>query len=52
MTRKTPRIADVFSNWRESKLPLRSKVGLLLRNNFLKLRRLDSCCGNDGQPGC
>lgn len=33
-------------------MPLWRKVLLLLRNNALKVVRLQSCCGHPGEPGC
>ncbi len=33
-------------------MPLWRKLRLLLRNNFIKLRRGQSCCGHPGEPGC
>ena len=32
--------------------PWTEKVRLLLRNNWLKLVKLESCCGHRGEPGC
>ena len=28
------------------------KIRLLLRNNWLKLVKMKSCCGHQGEPGC
>ena len=33
-------------------MPLPKKIGLVLKNNSLKLVRLKNCCGNHGEPGC
>ncbi len=33
-------------------MPLGRKIYLVLRNNWLKIRRGESCCGHDGEPGC
>ncbi|MDP2948972.1 MAG: hypothetical protein Q8P22_05495 [Chloroflexota bacterium] len=40
--------------WRNLRapIPLGQKLRLILRNNWLKLRLRQSCCGNLGQPGC
>ena len=32
--------------------PWPEKIRLLLRNNWLKLVRIESCCGHQGEPGC
>ncbi len=40
------------SNWRNSELPFTAKLQLTLRNNLIKLRKGQSCCGNYGEPGC
>jgi hypothetical protein len=47
-----PSFRNSRTNWRRSELPLLTKLGLTLRNNFTKLRRRQSCCGNYGEPGC
>ena len=33
-------------------MPLRRKLRLVLRNNWIKFRTRSSCCGNYGEPGC
>jgi hypothetical protein len=33
-------------------MPFGKKIGLLLRNNFHKLRHGKNCCGHPGEPGC
>ncbi|MGC8811062.1 MAG: hypothetical protein ACP5Q3_12500 [bacterium] len=33
-------------------LPWPKKLGLLFRNNWIKIRHLQSCCGHPGEPGC
>jgi hypothetical protein len=33
-------------------MPVWRKLGLLARNNFIKLRTRKGCCGNLNQPGC
>ncbi|MBN1219381.1 MAG: hypothetical protein JXM69_10665 [Anaerolineae bacterium] len=47
--RGTPR--EVLENLRRP-MPLRRKVKLFLRNNWLKIRTRSDCCGNYGEPGC
>lgn len=41
-----------WRNFRRSELPLHRKLGVTVRNNFLKLARGKPCCGHHGQPGC
>lgn len=33
-------------------MPLKQKMRLLLRNNWIKIKTRQSCCGNHGEPGC
>lgn len=33
-------------------MPLREKLRLVLSNNLTKMRRMRTCCGNYGDPGC
>lgn len=40
------------ANWRAYDAPLGTKLRLVLRNNWRKLRTASTCCGNDGEPGC
>jgi hypothetical protein len=47
-----PSFRNSQANWRESTLPLLTKLGLSVRNNLIKLRTRRSCCGNYGEPGC
>jgi hypothetical protein len=41
-----------FINFRTYHAPLRTRVRLVLANNWKKVRTRSSCCGNLGQPGC
>jgi len=50
--RQRPSLRAVFTNWRESELPVHRKLGAVLRNNWIKLRTRRDCCGNYGEPGC
>lgn len=43
---------NTITNWREYDAPFATKLRLLLRNNWRKIRTRSSCCGNDGEPGC
>ena len=33
-------------------MPWSDKLRLLFRNTWIKIKRLQSCCGNPGEPGC
>lgn len=33
-------------------MPAGRKIRLVVRNNALKIARLQSCCGHPGEPGC
>ena len=47
-----PRLSASFANWNRSKLPFFEKVRLSMRNNAIKMRTRQNCCGNLGEPGC
>lgn len=32
--------------------PWTEKIQLLLRNNLIKLKNYQTCCGHPGEPGC
>jgi len=49
--RQRPRIRDFFTNL-SGPLPLKEKIVLLLRNNAIKIRGRQDCCGHPGEPGC
>jgi len=49
MTTPSPR--DFISNLRV-KMTWRGKLRLLLKNNLLKLKQFQNCCGHPGEPGC
>ncbi len=44
--------SQFFTNWREYRGPLGTKVWLTARNRFLAVTRLKGCCGHPGEPGC
>jgi len=46
------RFPAFFTNWRTYDAPFHVKLGLAVRNNWIKARTGSSCCGNHGQPGC
>ncbi|MFH1652307.1 MAG: hypothetical protein ABID87_09455 [Chloroflexota bacterium] len=33
-------------------MPWRRKIYLLFRNNLIKIRKRQDCCGHPGEPGC
>lgn len=33
-------------------MPLGKKLRLVLRNEWIKISRMQSCCGHYGEPGC
>jgi len=33
-------------------MPLKQKLRLFFRNNWIKIRTRSTCCGNHGEPGC
>ena len=46
-----PSIGDFFSNL-SGPMPLKDKISLLLRNNAIKIKNRQECCGHPGEPGC
>jgi hypothetical protein len=46
-----PNAKDILENMK-SPMPLGRKIRLILKNSATKLRKLQSCCGNKGEPGC
>ncbi len=44
-------LKSVIDNLRQS-LPIGRKISLIIKNSFLKIIRLKSCCGHPGEPGC
>ncbi len=41
-----------WRNWYDSTLQMMDRNRVFARNHWLKIRRLESCCGNYGEPGC
>jgi len=41
----------VFTNMKV-KMPLHRKLYLVFRNNWIKIRMRQDCCGHPGEPGC
>jgi hypothetical protein len=48
---KRPGIRDFFTNF-SSPRPLSGKITLLIRNNAIKIKNEQDCCGHPGEPGC
>jgi hypothetical protein len=46
-----PSIRDFFTNLSGPR-PLSEKIALLIRNNALKIKNRQECCGHPGEPGC
>jgi hypothetical protein len=52
MARKDrPEAESVVANLKVQ-MPLGKKLKLLLRNNFIKISKLQNCCNHPGEPGC
>jgi hypothetical protein len=49
--RKRSRARATFTNMKV-KMPLHRKLCLVFRNNWIKIRRGQNCCGHPGEPGC
>jgi hypothetical protein len=41
-----------LSRSKTSTMPWLKKVYLLIRNNWIKIKNFQSCCGHPGEPGC
>lgn len=50
--RYRPSIKEAFENWKYSDLPVLTKLRLTAKNEWRKVRRFKSCCGNIDEPGC
>jgi hypothetical protein len=42
----------LLSNWITYDAPFAVKLRMAASNTFIKLRKSQACCGNNGQPGC
>jgi hypothetical protein len=40
-----------LSNWTTYDAPFATKLRMAVSSTFIKLRRHQACCGNNGQPG-
>ena len=50
--RGRPSPGAFFSNWTSYDASFAAKVRMAASNTFIKLRKHQPCCGNNGQPGC
>ena len=52
--RRHPRPNPIWywRNWYHSTLQMMERNRVFARNHWLKIRRLEECCGNYGEPGC
>jgi hypothetical protein len=48
---KHPNAKAVIDNLRQP-LPFWKKIALIIKNTAIKMGKLQSCCGNPGEPGC
>ena len=48
---KRPNVKAVISNLKVQ-MPLGKKIHLFIKNNLIKIIKLQSCCGHPGEPGC
>jgi len=49
--KRRPSLWDFFMNL-SGPMSLINKISLLLRNNIIKLKNRQDCCGHPGEPGC
>ena len=48
---KKPSLNAVLRNLRVD-MPVLEKMSLFFRNNWIKVTRVQNCCGHPGEPGC
>jgi hypothetical protein len=41
----------LLTNWQQP-MPLRAKLGWVVKNTWIRLTTPALCCGNEGKPGC
>jgi hypothetical protein len=51
MRKGRPSVRSFLTNL-HVEMPWLKKVHLLIRNNWIKIRNVQSCCGHPGEPGC
>ena len=47
-----PDPARRWRNWYHSTLETMERTRIAAGNHWYKIRHLEGCCGNHGQPGC
>jgi hypothetical protein len=47
-----PSVGAGMKNWRNSDLPFAKKFAVMMKNELIKARKLQNCCGHPGEPGC
>lgn len=47
-----PSFRDSLRNFWRSERALAERTRIAIRNNLIKLRTGQNCCGNHGEPGC
>lgn len=50
--RYRPSLRHTFENWTHYEGPFLEKLRLTARNEWRKISRLKTCCGNIDEPGC
>jgi hypothetical protein len=48
---KRPNAKAVIENLKV-RMPLFRKLWLVMKNSVLKIKKVQNCCGNPGEPGC
>jgi hypothetical protein len=52
MDKKRSRSGRSFLANLHADMPWSKKIRLLIRNNWIKIRNFQGCCGHPGEPGC
>lgn len=50
--KRRPSFRAILSNWNENDATFMEKVVMAIKNNWIKIRNGQSCCGNHGEVGC
>jgi hypothetical protein len=51
LEKRRPKAQSFFMNFRGD-MPWTKKIVLFIRNNWIKIKKFQSCCGHPGEPGC
>ncbi len=49
---KRPSFRESMKNFWRSDMPFVERCMTAMRNNAIKARKRQNCCGNHGEPGC